>query len=95
MKNNKSWVTCDRCGKEIKQKLAPSITYPFLISRNISMKKTEFEDIVGWKDYQINKITKEIYEQRIELSVIKSGKQTELDLCDKCSVEFDKFMKNE
>lgn len=95
MKHEKEWYTCDRCGKEIKEKLGACSWIPDCIIKKMS--REEMLELIQSNPYgYVGNVVHELPE--IEAVTIVRGykrKNKIIHLCGKCRKEFKQFMKME
>lgn len=96
MIHEKTWITCDRCGAEIKDDTKSFLNRICFVPRRYAELKTLTIDGV---DAAVNKeilaLSSEVKVLAMDISFTYRGQTTGLHLCPKCRKDFEKFMKGE
>lgn len=98
MKHKNEWITCDRCGNEIKENPKSLLDCICYAPRKwVELDTTTISGI----DACVNKAIKETESGSgskvlaMDISFTYRGQTTGLHLCPKCRKDFEKFMKGE
>lgn len=96
MKHEKKWITCDRCGCEIKNDLKRLLhSVCIMPTKCVSLDTITIDGIDPYVKKEVQEIESENKFLEMEISYSYKGKTREFHLCPRCRKDFDRFMKGE
>lgn len=97
MKHEKEWITCDRCGKELKNNIENfrwgSLVQTLTRRLNMDIQTVVTQSYIS--NVEVEKINKKLSVPEIAIMTYRSTKTKRMDLCADCRKAFEMFMGNE